>query len=91
MATGAAANFDINVRPQRQQVALVFRGFQISNPGIYTFHLNSDDGARLFVGDPTAQCISTRLERAATLPTPQSLAQALAGRKDREWVSLEEK
>lgn len=92
VATGAAANFDINVRPQRQQVALVFRGFlQISNPGIYTFHLNSDDGARLFVGDPTAQCISTRLERAATLPTPQSLAQALAGRKDREWVSLEGK
>ncbi len=92
IATGAAANFDISIRPQREQVALGFSGFlQISNAGIYTFHLRSDDGARLFVGDPAAQCVRTKLERAATSPTPQSLAQALASRSDREWVSLEGK
>ena len=49
-------------------MALVFRGFPPDfNREFYTFQLNSDDGARLFVGI-TAQCISTRLERAATLP-----------------------
>jgi signal transduction histidine kinase len=92
VATGIIANFDVSQRPQPQQVAMRFSGFlQISNAGIYTFHLRSDDGGRLFVGDPAKQCLITRLESALPPPAPKPLAQALAGRSKPEWISLEGK
>jgi hypothetical protein len=80
------------VTPLAEQlsVAMQFTGFlHISQPGVYRFHLLSDDGARLFVGDATLQCHITKLERKSPPPTPHSLGQALGGGTKAEWVSLE--
>lgn len=88
--TGVATNFNLNYRPRPDQVALVFSGFlQVSNAGIYTFYIRSDDGGRLFVGTPAAQCGYRLLEHTSPPPTPQSLAQTLAERSNGGWVSLE--
>jgi signal transduction histidine kinase len=90
VAQGIVANIEVGNRAQLQQVGMVFTGFlQISNSGIYTFHLRSDDGARLFVGDPTARCASTKLERPLAPPVPKDLSQALLEGNKQEWVSLE--
>ncbi len=50
--TGIATNFDLNVRTRDENVGLEFTGLiAIPRDGIYTFHLTSDDGSRLFVGN----------------------------------------
>jgi hypothetical protein len=49
---GVATNFDISVRSRNEAVGLEFSGFiTIPEDNVYTFHLGSDDGARLFVGE----------------------------------------
>jgi signal transduction histidine kinase len=49
--TGTATNFDLNVRTRDENVGLEFTGLiAIPRDGVYTFHLTSDDGSRLFVG-----------------------------------------
>jgi signal transduction histidine kinase len=91
-ATGTVPNFDARRYMQTPPLGVQFSGFlRISNAGIYTFELRSEDGARLFVGDPAMQCTSTRLGPASPPPMPISLAQALAGQGNQEWVSLEGK
>jgi len=90
VVTGVATNFNLDYRPRPDQVALMFSGFlQISNAGIYTFYIRSDDGGRLFVGTPAAQCGYRLLEHTSPPPTPRILAQALADRSNGQWVSLE--
>lgn len=92
VVTGTIANFDISKRPCPRQVAMRFSGYlEISTPDIYTFRLESDDGARLFVGDPASQCAITKLDRTSPPPVPKSLAQALTEPGKQEWVSLEGK
>ena len=50
--TGVATNFDLGVRTRNEGVGLEFNGFiTIPRDGAYTFHVTSDDGSRLFVGD----------------------------------------
>ena len=51
--TGVATNFDLEVRTRKENVGLEFTGFiKIPRDGLYTFHLASDDGARLMIGEP---------------------------------------
>ena len=50
--TGIATNFDLGARTRNEKVGLEFNGFvAIPRDGLYTFHLSSDDGSRLFVGE----------------------------------------
>jgi signal transduction histidine kinase len=66
--TGEVNNFDIAVRSRNEHVGLQFNGYiQITNAGLYTFHTTSDDGSRLFIGDP-----SLRIAVHGTAPLPPS-------------------
>jgi signal transduction histidine kinase len=54
--TGVAHNFDLGLRTRDNYVGLRFRGYlEVSGEGMYRFYLTSDDGSRLFVGEPTLQ------------------------------------
>lgn len=54
VARGSAAGFDLSVRKRDDRFAVKFDGLlQVPADGIYTFHLTSDDGSRLWIGgDP---------------------------------------
>ncbi|WP_367874152.1 ATP-binding protein [Luteolibacter sp. Populi] len=53
VSAGVVADLDIRVRPRPNQVGLSFAGeLRIPETGLYTFHLSSDDGARLYLGKP---------------------------------------
>lgn len=60
VATGVATNFDISYRPRDRNYGLVFEGYiQVDRAGLYTFYLTSNDGSRLFAGDPDNCCKTT--------------------------------
>ena len=87
-ATGVTDDFDIDRRPRRENVGMVFTGFlKIPRSGTYAFHDTSDDGSRMFVGDPATACIVEKLTSEPAPPEITTLAEAIAGgRKDR-WVT----
>ncbi|MCW1911967.1 histidine kinase [Luteolibacter sp. GHJ8] len=50
---GVSPVIDIGVAPRTSNVGLSFTGrIRIETAGIYNFRMSSDDGSRLFVGDP---------------------------------------
>jgi signal transduction histidine kinase len=86
--TGVATNFDLDVRTRDAAVGLEFRGFiTIPTDGVYTFHLASDDGSRLLVGDPSVDVRVLRQQPApaAAVRVPSG---AFAG-NPRPWMTLE--
>lgn len=86
--TGVARNFDLNVRTRDTAVGLEFKGFiTIPADGVYTFHLSSDDGSRLYVGDSPLDVRVLRKQ-----PVPDEVDKVPAGvfaRTNRPWVTLE--
>ncbi len=51
-ASGDTDDLELDIRPRDQHYAIVFTGYLVvPEDGIYTFHLTSDDGSRLFIGD----------------------------------------
>lgn len=86
---GVAQNFDPSRRPQAESAALRFTGFiEIAQPGVHTFHLETDDGSRLYVGDPAAACKIVPLGRAGVVET-KSVAEILAEASGSQWTALE--
>lgn len=86
--TGVAANFDTNVRSRYDQVGLEFSGYlSVSEGGVYTFRLASDDGSRWSVGQPflEVQILSKRGAVVQPEATPPKMLEA----KHRSWVTLE--
>ncbi len=56
--TGIAANFDVGVATRRESVGLEFSGYlRVPADGLYTFHLESDDGSLLFLDDSQLRVI----------------------------------
>jgi len=89
VTNGVAKNFSLAYTAQREHTGLVFNGFiQITNPGIYTFYLTSDDGARLEVGQPAFSC-SVEAGAGGVVPGPKTFDQALAESTRFSWVELE--
>ncbi len=81
IARGTVSNFDIGVRSRTEHVGLRFIGYlEIPHGGRYTFHLKSDDGSRLYIGEPTLRVV--RLGR-SELPPPRRVE---AGRPMAEQV-----
>jgi signal transduction histidine kinase len=84
-----AADLDLKHRAREENTGLVFSGYlEIPSPGVYTFHLESDDGADLFVGEPAATCEVVALKR-KSVPAVRSLAEALAESASPQWLELE--
>ena len=85
--TGVATNFDLNVRTRDPSVGLVFSGFiTIPADGVYKFHLSSDDGSQLFVGDASLDF------RVLDKPSVSARDQVLTNVPEignRQWVTLE--
>ncbi|HEX9045889.1 MAG TPA: ATP-binding protein [Verrucomicrobiae bacterium] len=85
--TGVATNFDLNVRTRDLSVGLEFKGFiTVPAEGIYTFHLSSDDGSRLFAGDSslTMRVLSQESAPRAADHIPEANAE-----RDHPLVNLE--
>jgi signal transduction histidine kinase len=86
--TGVAANFDLKVRPRDDNVGLEFTGFiKIAEAGVYTFHVNSDDGGRLFLGAAVSdvRVVSNGPALSAEPTTPSRLLES----HNRPWVAFE--
>jgi signal transduction histidine kinase len=86
--TGVVTNFDLNVRTRDEAVGLEFNGFiTIPRDGVYTFHVASDDGSRLFVGESS---IDVRgLSNGPTQPVIEKIPATASERNSRPWVTLE--
>jgi len=89
VSTGVSSNFDISVKSRVEQVGLQFSGYlQISKDDFYTFYTKSDDGSRLFIGDPSlyVNVIGTN-----ALPSSHSVGHGSAdrGTGEFEWSEIE--
>ena len=86
--TGIATNFDLKVRTRDENVGLEFTGLMtIPRDGIYTFHLTSDDGSRLFVGDAP---MNVRVLGKRPVPVAaEKLPSSILERGNSPWVTLE--
>ena len=86
--TGIATNFDLNVRTRNENVGLEFTGLiAIPRDGVYTFHITSDDGSRLFVGDAP---MNVRVLGKAPVPVAaEKLTLPLLLQNNSPWVTLE--
>ncbi|HZZ78202.1 MAG TPA: c-type cytochrome [Gemmataceae bacterium] len=50
--TGITSDFDLGVARRNNDWAIKFEGYlKVENAGNYTFHTNSDDGSKLWIGD----------------------------------------
>lgn len=91
LSTTVVSNFNLESLPRREQIGVVFSGFfKVTHSGLYTFHLKSDDGSRLFVGAPSLQ-----VEVIGTAAFPQAhrvaVGQVLSPETDGQWVEVEGK
>lgn len=91
LKTGMVSNFDLSVIPRPEHVGLCFTGFlNVPQDGLYTFYLTSDDGSRLFVGEPT---LKLKVIGQSSLPIskPLLIGQALHGHENGQWGEIEGK
>jgi signal transduction histidine kinase len=88
--TGTVANVDLRGRTRDNHVGVQFTGYiELPREGLYTFHLNSDDGGILSVGEPSLQL--TVLGHAALPPEPRRIAigQMLEDGEDGLWAEVQ--
>ncbi len=89
---GIAEGFDITRRARADQCALVFSGYlQVPESGKYTFHVSSDDGCRIFVGDPLSHC---RVSTGPDVPREiriSDLSETISEHESQRWSKLEGK
>jgi signal transduction histidine kinase len=91
LATGSVNNFDLRAMPRPEHVGLRFTGFlDVAGEGLYTFYTTSDDGSRLFVGEPSVRMkwIGPAAPHAAR---PMAIGQALRQGEEGQWVQVEGK
>lgn len=87
--TGVVSNFDISVRDRDEHVGLCFSGFiQVPTDGEYTFFLQSDDGSKLYIGEPTLRIHGIGRE---ALPDQAALVATAggAGQPPYQWTEVE--
>jgi len=87
--TGTVKNFQLEVMPRKEHVGLCFSGFlDITKEGLYTFYTASDDGSRLYVGQPS---LELKVIGRAALPESRSLIihQPSQTGEPGQWVQVE--
>ena len=86
---GVARNFDTSYSARRENAGVMFTGFlEIPRSGIYTFHVLSDDGAQLTVGDPAKACEILRLGESAA-PDVEKLSGPFFAKGGPQWVEAQ--
>lgn len=86
---GIVPDLDTSVRSRPEMAALIFRGLlRVPKPGLYTFQMTSDDGARLYVADTAVTCEAEPDDRVRSF-APESLASALDADTVDQWVRFE--
>lgn len=89
VAEGVAINFSVAYGTRNENCGLTFSGFiQIDHPGLYTFHLTSDDGSRLYVGKPSVSC-KVIAHPGQSPAAPETVEQALADTGNPHWIAME--
>ncbi len=87
--SGVVSNLTLEVASRSEHVGLQFSGYlQIAREGDYTFHLNSDDGSRLFIGSPS---LRVTVLGTAPLPTPRPVIGGPSAMElpDYQWSEVE--
>jgi len=86
VSRGTVADFYVTVLPRPTHAGAVFSGFlEVPRSGTYTIHLSSDDGSRLFLGEPHARV--TALEGRGVVATTEWDGSAFAN--GGSWVAAE--
>jgi signal transduction histidine kinase len=86
--TGFATNFDVGVRTRSENAGVRFDGFlTMPRDGVYTFRVSSDDGSRLFVGQPSVRI--RVLNNHAALPEVTKLPANNSNTREHPWVTVE--
>ena len=87
--TGVVDNFDIAVRSRTSHVGLQFVGYiKVPRDGEYTFYVWSDDGSRLFIGEPSLR-VRTRGRSALPSPSPSLLGEVAQEEPELQWSAIE--
>ena len=87
--SGVVSNFTLAVASRSEHVGLQFNSYlQIAREGDYTFYLKSDDGSRLYIGEPS---LRVTVLGTAALPTPRPITggPAPAEMEDYQWSEIE--
>jgi signal transduction histidine kinase len=91
LATGTVSNFDLRVMARPERVGLSFAGFlEVPRDGLYTFYTTSDDGSRLFVGEPSMR-VNVLGRAAFPAARPVAIGQSLGQWENGTWVAVEGK
>ncbi len=86
---GMTSNFVLIAEAQGQYIARVFSGFlAVTQAGNYTFYLNSDDGSKLFLGEPLPR-VEVIGELATPLPSPIFVGQIAGTNDPGRWTRVE--
>ncbi len=87
--SGTTAHFDLGVATRGEHVGLQFTGYLLApRDGLYTFYTRSDDGSRLFIGEPSLQ-LEGLGEGAPPAPRRLAIGQTLREAEDCEWAEVE--
>jgi signal transduction histidine kinase len=89
---GITPRFDLERRTRDNNVGLQFSGYlEVPRQGRYVFYLASDDGSRLFIGEPT---LRSSVIGTSAFPTPRTITigQLLPGEDENgQWSQIEGK
>ena len=89
--TGNIANFDLTVATRPENVGLEFTGsLAVPRDGLYTLFVTSDDGCKLFLGEPKPRLT---VIGSATPPQPRRIAagESLSEEEVSQWSEVEGK
>ena len=87
--SGTVSNFDLDAAAQGEHIARVFSGFlTMTQTGSYTFYLNSDDGSKLYLGEPVPR-VEVVGETLPPVPRPIFVGQIAGTNDPGRWVTVE--
>jgi signal transduction histidine kinase len=87
--TGAVTNFDLGFRTRDERVGMRFSGFfEAPIAGKYAFHIQSDDGAMVFLGD-TGPSVKRLGMTAVPVPANRLIGEPFGKTDEQAWIAVE--
>ncbi len=89
VGTGTVSNVDLGFKTMADYVGVQFAGFlAVPRDGRYTFHLKSNDGSQLFVGESSLR-LTVLGQGPSPVPRRVTIGQVLSGKEDSQWSEVE--